>query len=165
MMRSSAWVCLIVALALAASACSEKIREVPPTPQLLKQLGLPIYPHAKLTRRGANEMTMASRLGETVSVIVSYETKDDFAKVRQFYDERLPSKKRVISIPMGQISNVTMQFVDKTGQKQVTLVSMRGLTVIQLQSTTLNFSQTSATPSVPAPAASASPSSAPAGAR
>jgi hypothetical protein len=158
--RHIAYACIVAAVALAASACSERMREIPQTPQLAKQLGLPLYPHAKLARRGAREMTMSSRLGETISVVVSYETMDDFAKVRQFYEERLPSTKRVISIPMGQISNVTMQFTDKAGQKQVTIISMRGMTIIQLQSTTLNFAQPSAEPSGPQP-----PSSAPSAAR
>jgi hypothetical protein len=165
MMARAAGLCAIVALALATSACSQRLREVTPTPQLVKQLGLPVYPNAKLTRRGAQQMTMSSRLGETVSLIVSYETTDDFAKVREFYEQRLPSTKRVISIPLGQVNDVTMQFHDKAGQKQVTLVSLRGVTMIQLQSTTLSFAPPSAEPSGAAPAPSFSPNSMPAGGR
>jgi hypothetical protein len=161
MMGRAAWLGAAIALAFSASACSERMRMVTPTPQLVKQLGLPLYPNAKLTRRGAQQMTMSSQLGETTTVVVSYQTPDDFAKVRQFYEERLPSTKRVISIPLGQINDVTMQFHDKAGQKQVTLVSLRGLTMIQLQSTTLSFAPPSAEPSGPAPTGA---SSAPAGA-
>jgi hypothetical protein len=164
MMRRAIGVCLVIAVALAASACSERLRAVPATPQLVKQLGLPLYPNAKLTRRGAQEMTMSSQLVETISIIASYQTTDDFAKVRQFYDERLPSTKRVISIPLGGINTVTMQFTDKTAQKQVTLVSVRGVTMIQLQSTRLSFAPPSAGPSGSSPT-STSPSPAPSAAR
>ena len=151
--------CLAAALALGIAACSEQERTFSPTPQLQKQLGLPLYPNAVPVRKGAHEMTMSSRFGETISLIVQYETNDDFDKVRAFYNERLPSTKRVISIPMGQVHTVTMQFTDKTGQKQVTLVAIRGVTMIQLQSTTLNFASPSAEPSAnPAPSTAPAPS-------
>jgi hypothetical protein len=149
--------CLVAALAIAVAACSEQERTVPATPELLKQMGLPLYPHATPMRRGAHQMTMSSRLGATISMIVQYESTDDFEKIRQFYEERLPSTKRVIAIPIGQVHNITWQFADKTGQKQVSLVSIRGITLIQLQSTTLSFAQPSSSPS-----AAASPPAAPA---
>src|SRR5262249_3807555 len=124
--RRFACACLVAAFAVAVAACSEQERTVPATPELLKQIGLPMYPHATPVRRGAHQMTMSSRLGATISVIVQYESADDFAKIQQFYEERLPSTKRTIAIPIGQVHNITWQFTDKTGQKQVSLVSVQG---------------------------------------
>lgn len=140
-------VCVVAAFALAASGCSERIREVAPTPQLVKEIGLPLYPNSKPTARAAREVTMSSQLGVTRAVVLSYETTDGFAKVRQFYEDRLPRNKRELSIPMGQFNNVTMQFTDPSGRKQVQIMSFQGMTMIQLESTTLTFTQPSAEPS------------------
>jgi len=153
--------CVVAALALSLAACSEEQRTVPATPKLIKQMGLPLYPNSVPVRRGAHEMTMSSRLGQTISVILQYESTDDFDKIRQFYEERLPTTKRTVAIPMGQFKNVTWQFTDKMGQKQVSLFTIQSTTVIQLQNTTLSFAQPSSSPqgasSTPPTASSSSP--------
>jgi len=164
-MRQTACACIVAALALGMSACTSQLRNVTPTPEFEKRLGLPLYPHATLVDKGAQEMTMSSQLGETKTEIAQYETTDDFATVRRFYDERLPSTKRVVFVPLGPVSTLVMRFSDKTGTKQVTLSGTKGVTVIQLQNTTLDFSQPGAQPSSSAPAASTSPSPAPSGAQ
>lgn len=114
------------------SGCTMHTQQVKPTPALIKQVGLPVYPNA--TPIMASNVTQASRLGHADSASVGFVTNDDITKVQAFYAKRVPANARLITIPMGFTTTVSYQWYEKDMQKQVLFERIKGRTIISLQS-------------------------------
>lgn len=122
---------LIIIVTLAAG-CSMHASPVRPTHLVIEQIGLPVYPGA--TAESAAQIDQGIATAHVHSLSVSLVTNDDIDRVVNFYAERLPKAARRVVVPMGFAKDVTFQFFDKADQKQVTIVSVRNSTMIQLQS-------------------------------
>jgi len=131
---------------LAVAGCSMHANPVRPTHQVLEQIGLPVYPGAREENAAQIDQGIAS--AHVHSLSVSLMTNDDMDRVVNFYAERLPKTARRMVIPMGFAKDVAFQFFDKSDQKQVTIISIKNTTMIQLQSMQLvgTPTPTSATP-------------------
>ncbi len=133
-------------IALLAAGCSMHASPVRPTHQIIEQIGLPLYPGARPEHAAQIDQGIAS--AHVHSLSVSLMTNDDMDRVVNFYAQRLPKTARRIVIPMGFAKDVAFQFFDKSDQKQVTIISIKNTTMIQLQSMQLvqTPTPTSATP-------------------
>ncbi|MBV8082887.1 MAG: hypothetical protein JO347_07175 [Candidatus Eremiobacteraeota bacterium] len=154
-MRSPARNALGLLLALTAAsllpACSSSTAKVPHTPQIEKTIGLPVYPGA--TPMGDDtESTTNTPVGAMTTITAGFETTHSFEAVKAYYDRRSPASKRQISLPFGgRIKDETVQFVSGSAQKQISLVEVRGVTMIMLSSTNLKFERPSPSPAASAP--------------
>ena len=124
--------------------CSVHTQPVKPTPALIKQVGLPVYPNAKPIM--ANDTTQASRLGQADSVSVGFITNDDVDRVQAFYAKRVPANVRLMRIPLGFTTTVAYQWYDKDTQKQVLFERVKGQTIISLQSVKIGLPGERASP-------------------
>lgn len=133
-------------IVLLAAGCSMHANPVRPTHQVIEQIGLPVYPGATAERAAQIDQGIAS--AQIHSLSVSFMTTDDMDRVVNFYAERLPKTARRMVVPMGFTKDVTFQFFDKSDQKQVTVMSIKNTTFINLQSMQLmpTPAPTSATP-------------------
>jgi hypothetical protein len=135
---------LCVAVVLA--GCSTTSRHLTPGTDVVKRIGLPLYPrHVRLLP--AEEIAVNTPLGVTTTLSQPFMTSDDFDSVKGFYEENTPAVKREIAIPMAGMRTVTMQFVQGTIQKEVVVVTLRGTTMVTLQSTDLKMTKPAASPS------------------
>ncbi len=125
-----------VLVAIFLSGCMPHIapQQIAVTPQLEHQLGLPLYPNAKPI--SAQEFTPPGAAARTTTVIM-FQTTDDPSKVESFYLKRLPPSTRKMSMSLGFVKPELLQYFDAHEVKQVSIMSMMGSTMIQLQSTPL----------------------------
>jgi hypothetical protein len=121
-----------VAIAAATSGCSMQTHAVAPTAQVIKQIGLPVYPNSKPQFGMDTNESMGSAGVHQLSV--SFHTRDNLDRVQRFYAERLPKNARKIVLPLGIARAIAYQWYDKTSQKQVMLMSFKDETIIQLRS-------------------------------
>lgn len=144
---------------LALTACGRNApvisqQEVQVTPELLREIGLPIYPGAKpASNAPALRQLLQTPYGGSEVLLVFMETADDFDRVVAFYAGQLPATSRKFLFHMGGGGSAAFEFWAKDGQRQVTLTAIRGVTLIQLQNTKLVLPSPSPSPS---PAASGS---------
>ncbi len=125
-------------------------QDVKVTPQVLREIGLPIYPGARPSgREPAVRQRFTTGYGGTNALVVVLETPDDFDRVVAFYAGQLPATSRKFAFHNFGVGSAEFEFWVKDGQRQVTLTSIQGTTLIVLQATKLT---------VPAPRASASAS-------
>ncbi|MBV8365460.1 MAG: hypothetical protein JO194_03075 [Candidatus Eremiobacteraeota bacterium] len=107
---------------------------------------MPVYPGSR-PADSAREQTARAVVGSTDTLTVMMTTRDRFDDVKRFYEDALPKGKREVTLPMGKLSNCTMQFYEKNAQKQVTLLTINGMTVIELASTAIGPLVPAASPS------------------
>jgi hypothetical protein len=115
-------------------------KQIPVTPQLVQQIGLPMYPHAKAISGQRFEHIGPSDKG----LVIMLQTQDDPAKVESFYEQRMPSSTHKTSMSLGFTKPIILQNIGPQGMKQVTIMTMMGATVIQLQS--ISFAHTQPSP-------------------
>jgi|GEM_PF-2804595 len=112
-------------------------KHVPASAAVMKQLDLPVYPGAKASKSGADQISLMGTKG----VALFFETQDGFDKVQAFYERRLPSNARVMHFGIGSFKSVTFEFYGGAPggitAKQVSIVNAAGRTLIHLQSTTM----------------------------
>jgi hypothetical protein len=150
-MKTKALLALLLLAGALLAGCSTSARPIAPGPDVLKRIGLPMYPRG-VTLLTAQEMTMGSRFGATTVVSETFKTTDDFDSVKRYYEHALPQTRREVTMPFAGVKEVTMQVVDQSYQKQVIVMNMqRTGTVVVLQSTNLNLA-------APTPDFSSSPS-------
>jgi len=115
-------------------------KHVPVTSAIMHQLDLPVYPGAKPSKAGADQISLMGTHG----VAVFLETSDDFSKVQDFYQHRLPSNARVMHFGIGSFKTIAFQFYAGAPggivAKQVSISGAAGHTIIQLQSTAMTRS-------------------------
>jgi hypothetical protein len=123
-------------IALATCSCTMKTQRVAVTPTLIKQIGLPVYPNAKPFV--GQDIVQSLGPGSTNMLSATFQTTDDPARVESFYAQRVPKYARKMSIPMGFAKAIGFVYYEKTSQKQVTLTELKNMTLIQLQTMTIN---------------------------
>ena len=124
-------------LALAVTGCGVQQQDVKPTPQVVKQVGLPTYPNAKPLF--ARTVTLSSGLGKSVQLIVAFQTPDDISAVERFYARVLPKTAMKQTITIAGVQTTTYTQTTTSGSRQIVLAKMPGSTLIQLQNMTLNL--------------------------
>jgi hypothetical protein len=129
------------------SGCSMHVRRVPPDAAFIKQIGLPVYPHAQPLR--GQELTTSMKLGDADQLEVTMLTRDDVSRVQDFYAKRVPKNARKTVIPLGFVTGTVYQWDVQDTQKEIMIERIKDTTIIQLQSMTLRVPtlSPSATPS------------------
>ena len=140
------------------SGCGVQQQDVKPTPQVIKQVGLPQYPNAKPLF--ARTVTLSSGLGKTVQLVVAFQTPDDIGTVERFYTRVLPKTALKQTITIAGVQTTTYTQTTTSGSRQIILAKMPGATLIQLQNMTLNLGNSA--PSVAPPSGAQPSASAPA---
>ena len=141
--RSSALPASFVAFAiLVCGGCASTEHRLAPTPAVIDQLHLPVYPNA--TPLQASESYSSSVMGNRHQVIVMFEASDGAEAVSSYYSSRLPKRARSFSFGPAHI----FSFYEKNAQKEVTVVALqRDVTMIGLMSSWYMFGpQPSASP-------------------
>jgi hypothetical protein len=140
----------IISMVMLNFGCSVRVHQVPANAALMKQIGLPVYPHAQaLTGR---EFTTSMRMGGADQLEVTMLTRDDATRVLDFYAQRVPKNATKTVIPLGFLKATVFRWELQDTQKEIMIERIKDTTIIQLQSMTVR---------VPTSSESGSPSAQP----
>ena len=137
----------IISVVVLNSGCSFQVRQIPPDAALMKQIGLPVYPHAQPLK--GQELKTSMRLGDADQFKATFVTHDDLARVQDFYAKRVPKNASKTAIALGFMTGTVYQWDARDTQKEITIGRIKDMTIIELQSMTLSIPtlSQSATPS------------------
>lgn len=134
-------VCAVVFVAVLAVApgCGINARTVTPTPDVIRQIGLPLYPHA----RPLNAMRLRNKAGPMTmdSLVATFATDDDVERTAAFYAKALPRAKRSTA-PFGGMVRLNIQEINKRGpsfDRAVSISPMKNGALIQLMRMTMEM--------------------------
>ena len=127
---SATTLCAAAILAATLAGCASHVQRIVPTPQVIAQVGVPVYPGAKAVV--ADVVKQSSGLGSSDVISVDFMTNDDLNRVQGFYATRVPKVAQKIVVPLGLMT--IYQWYDKNSQKQVGFERIKGMTIIHLQS-------------------------------
>ena len=117
--------------AAALGGCSMDVHTLKPTPGVMHEIGLPLYPHS--TTRYAMRVSQGVQGHHIDSLIATLETRDDLDTVDRFYQKHLPNYAQRVAIPLGPVRTIQYTFYSALGQEQVQLQHIQDVTVIRLQ--------------------------------
>lgn len=135
----------IVSVAVLGAGCSVRVRQVTPDAALMKQIGLPVYPHAQPLK--GQELRTSMRFGDADQLKVTLVTRDDLSRVQDFYAKRVPKNASKTTIGLGFMTGAVYQWDDRNTQKEITIGRIKEITIIDLQSMTLRVPTLSQSPS------------------
>src|ERR1700736_4097478 len=127
--------------------CSMHVRRVPPNAAFIRQIGLPVYPHAQPVN--GQQVTASMKLGGADQLRVTLVTRDDLIRVQDFYAKHVPKNATKTAVSLGFMTGTVYQWDTRDTQKEIMIARIKEMTVIQLQSMALRIptSTESATPS------------------
>jgi hypothetical protein len=126
---------VVCALVLLLNACSMHSATVKPTRATIAQIGLPVYPGARPLHDTSIDQRMGPMLIHTIGA--DFVTSDDANKIIAFYAARVPKNAQRMTIPMGFATSTSFQFYQGPDQKQVMIISAKGMRMISLRSVQL----------------------------
>ncbi len=152
-MRRIALSCLAAMSLGLLAGCAARTNHVAPTPALIKQIAIPVYPNATPWR--ATDTAESSLFGTRDAIAVQFLSKDHLPAIERYYASHLPKVAKRVAIPLGIVTTVEFQWFDKGGMKQAVIAEPArhsgadqfSVIILQSISYTLGKPTPSATPS------------------